>query len=112
MITNNCKTCTPCEGCDPAKIVCEEGIKPCDICDPCRRSEICSYCGNGFCRCDTFIDTDDGSMHRDCAKLDESWVAKNQLAMALDQIELLKDEILEVKDIHRLIEGNVTRWDA
>ena len=79
--------------------------------DSCTRPERCAYCGNGFCYCDSMVDTDDGPMHRDCAKLDESWVAKNQLAIALDQIELLKDEILEVKDInHRLVEGNATEW--
>jgi hypothetical protein len=113
VITNNCTTCTPCEGCDPAKIVCEEGIKPCDICDPCNSNQRCSYCGNHLCKCDPIVDTDDGPMHRDCAKLEELWIAKNQLSMALDQIKLLREELLEAKDINqRLVDGNATEWDT
>ena len=79
MITNDCKTCTPCEGCDPTKIAymdvfepCDN-FDPCDYCDPCISNETCSYCGNRMCRCelktDTDEDTDDGPMHSGCDKM-------------------------------------------
>gem|GEM_PF-3988234 len=56
------------------------------------------------------VDTEDGLMHRDCAKPEES---TNELAWALDMIELLREELLEAKDINqRLIEGNATEWDT
>lgn len=76
MITSNCGTCTPCEGCEPEKIVCPEGMgDPCEICDPCCKPEICSYCRNGFCQCDLIVETADGPMHVDCAKRDnhQNW---------------------------------------
>jgi hypothetical protein len=78
MITKDCKTCSPCEGCDPSKIVlpmeyAEDSIEPCDMCDPCSRWEKCAYCGNGFCRCDSIEETEDGPMHPDCAEKDRHW---------------------------------------
>jgi hypothetical protein len=87
----------------------------CDSCghradDSCTRPERCTYCGNGFCYCDPIVDTEDGTMHRDCAKPEES---TNELAWALDLIELLREELLEAKDINqRLVEGNATEWDT
>lgn len=60
MITGDCKTCTPCEGCEAEKSLCE-------VCEPCSKSEICPYCGNGFCQCDHIAETEDGPMHVDCA---------------------------------------------
>lgn len=44
----------------------------CDECnhneeDSCTRPEICAYCGNEFCYCDTMTETEDGPMHCDCA---------------------------------------------
>ena len=73
MITGHCKSCTPCEGCNPDQIILpqdmvNDGIKPCDVCDPCNSNQICSYCGNGFCRCDPIIETEDGPMHKGCAE--------------------------------------------
>jgi hypothetical protein len=87
----------------------------CDSCDhrtddSCTRPERCAYCGNGLCYCDPMVDTEDGPMHRDCAKPEES---TNELAWALDLIELLREELLEAKDINqRLVEGNATEWDT
>lgn len=77
MITDNCETCTPCEGCNPSKIVLpkelsEDGIEPCDMCDPCNANQTCAYCGNGFCRCDSIEDTEDGPMHPSCVELDRA----------------------------------------
>jgi hypothetical protein len=103
LITDNCKTCTPCEGCDPAKIVCEEGIKPCDICDPCNSNQRCSYCDNHLCKCDSIIDTDDGPMHSSCAA---------KLSWSQARISELEEDLAEAKDIiNRLVAGDVAEWD-
>jgi hypothetical protein len=87
----------------------------CDSCDhrtddSCTRPERCAYCGNGLCYCDSMVDTEDGPMHRDCAKPEKS---TDELAWALDLIESLREELLEAKDINqRLVEGNATEWDT
>ncbi len=75
MITGDCKTCTPCEGCEPEKLfrsqdMVEGKIDPCDICDPCNSTFRCSYCGNAFCRCDHALETEEGPMHVDCANME------------------------------------------
>jgi hypothetical protein len=57
-ITGDCNTCEPCEGCT---------LDLCDECDPCSSPDTCAYCGNGFCRCDAVIDSDEGVMHEGCA---------------------------------------------
>lgn len=36
--------------------------------DDCSRWERCTFCGDGFCYCDPMIDTEDGPMHKSCAK--------------------------------------------
>jgi len=73
MTTNDCETCDPCEGCD-ADYWIEDGeiCNPCSCCDPCVRSERCTWCGNGFCRCDTMIEDTEGIgfMHPDCVELE------------------------------------------
>lgn len=74
MITGYCESCNPCGNCNPDQIILpqdmvNDGIKPCNVCDPCNSNRICSYCGNGFCRCDPIIETEDGPMHKSCAGL-------------------------------------------
>jgi hypothetical protein len=58
-----CTDCIPCDGCTYG-----QNSDMCNICDPCNSNQICAYCGNGFCRCDQIIETEDGSMHKDCAE--------------------------------------------
>lgn len=74
MTAPPCETCNPCGDCNPDEIILpldvfDADTKPCDICNPCARWEVCSYCGNGFQRCDPVVEYDDGEiMHADCAK--------------------------------------------
>ncbi|MGD0953332.1 MAG: hypothetical protein ABR985_13230 [Methanotrichaceae archaeon] len=75
MITNNCETCDPCKGCD-ADIRIENGqiCNPCASCEPCVISEKCSWCGNGFYRCDTMMEDTEGFgvMHPSCVELERA----------------------------------------
>jgi len=48
-------------------------IVACDSCDHngdynCTRSEKCVHCDNGFCYCDTMVDTEYGLKYSKCAK--------------------------------------------
>jgi hypothetical protein len=62
MITDICETCTPCEGCQYE----DQDAEECEFCDPYNSTRICSYCGNGFCRCDAIEGGYEGPMHADC----------------------------------------------
>lgn len=71
-ITGDCKTCKPCGDCKgegPIPDWAEPGESPCDFCDPCSSTQTCSYCGNGFCRCDFMEETEEGIMHKGCAEI-------------------------------------------
>ena len=71
-ITGNCETCKPCGDCKgdgPIPYRAESAESPCDFCDPCSSSRICSYCSNGSCRCDFMVETEDGIMHEGCADI-------------------------------------------
>ena len=59
-----CKTCNPCGDCQYMG----KNVPECEFCDPCGSVSVCSYCGNGFVRCDIVEETEEGPMHISCFK--------------------------------------------
>ena len=57
----NCADCDPCKSC-----MHEQESIFCDKCDPCSQTKICACCGDGFCKCDPVVETENGLMHQGC----------------------------------------------
>ena len=67
----NCSDCNPCKSCTHE----QESIF-CNKCDPCSRINACAFCGDGFCKCDPVVETENGLMHQGCQSLAMKYLSK------------------------------------
>lgn len=58
------------------EIITAYALNPCAFCDPCVRSERCTWCGNHFCRCEPIVESEEGclteSFHPGCHEQDRA----------------------------------------